>query len=81
MIAWIVYIIVFLILFFVLYLGILGAKRGLDAKNSNKVSKFNYNTKSSKYYVSNELKKLKNLYDNRVIDKKEFNAAKKKLLS
>ena len=37
MIAWIIYIIVFFILFFVLYLGILGVKRGLEAKNSNKV--------------------------------------------
>ena len=80
MIAWIIYIIVFLILFFVLYLGILGVKRGLEAKNINKVIKIKYNTKSSKY-LSNELKKLKNLYDDGVIDKKEFSAAKKKLLS
>ena len=80
MIAWIVYIIVFFILLFVLYLGILGVKSGLDAKNSNKVIKNKYNTKSPKY-VSNELKKLKKLHDDGVIDKKEFSAAKKKLLS
>tara|TARA_A100001015_G_scaffold136797_1_gene151754 strand:- start:127 stop:369 length:243 start_codon:yes stop_codon:yes gene_type:complete len=80
MIAWIVYIIVFSILFFVLYLGILGVMRGLEAKNNNKLIKIKYDTKSSKY-TSNELKKLKNLYDNGVIDKKEFSAAKKKLLS
>ena len=80
MIAWIVYIIVFFILLFVLYLGILGVKSGLEAKNSNKVIKNKYNTKSPKY-VSNELKKLKKLHDDGVIDKKEFSAAKKKLLS
>tara|TARA_S200000501_G_scaffold221393_1_gene207691 strand:+ start:328 stop:570 length:243 start_codon:yes stop_codon:yes gene_type:complete len=80
MIAWIVYIIVFFILLFVLYLGILGVKSGLEAKNSNKVIKNKYNTKFPKY-VSNELKKLKKLHDDGVIDKKEFSAAKKKLLS
>ena len=80
MIAWIVYIIVFFILIFVLYLGILGVKRGLEVKNSNKISKTKYYTRSSKY-LSNELKKLKNLHDDGAIDKKEFRAAKKKLLS
>ena len=80
MIAWIVYIIVFFILLFVLYLGILGVKSGLEAKNSNKVIKNKYNTKFPKC-VSNELKKLKKLHDDGVIDKKEFSAAKKKLLS
>ena len=78
MIAWIIYIIVFFILLFVLYLGILWVKRGLEAKNSNKVIKIKYNKKSLKY-VSNELKKLKNLYDDGVIDKKEFSAAKKNI--
>tara|TARA_B100001564_G_C20574754_1_gene640110 strand:- start:208 stop:450 length:243 start_codon:yes stop_codon:yes gene_type:complete len=80
MITWVVYIIVFFILFFVLYLGILGVKRGLKAKNSNKVIKINNNTKSPTY-VSTELKKLKKLHDDGVIDEKEFRAAKKKLLS
>ena len=80
MIAWIVYIIVFFILIFVLYLGILGVKRGLEVKNSDKISKTKYYTRSSNY-LSNELKKLKNLYDDGAIDKKEFRAAKKKLLS
>ena len=80
MIAWIIYIVVFFILFFVLYLGMLGIKRGLEAKNITKVGKLKHDTKSSKY-VSNELKKLKKLYDDRVINKKEFSAAKKKLLS
>ena len=79
MISWIIYIIVGLILFFVLYLAILGINRGVRAKNTNKSN----NTESkliSKKNISNELKKLKKLYDEGVINKKEFNNAKKKLL-
>ena len=62
MITWIVYIVVFLILSFVLFLAILGVKRGLETKNSYKVIKIKYKKKYSKY-ASNELKKLKNLHD------------------
>ena len=79
MISWIIYTIVGLILFFVLYLAILGINRGVRAKNTNKSN----NTESkliSKKNISNELKKLKKLYDEGVINKKEFNNAKKKLL-
>ena len=79
MISWIIYTIVGLILFFVLYLAILGINRGVRAKNTNKSN----NIKSkliSKKNISNELKKLKKLYDEGVINKKEFNNAKKKLL-
>ena len=79
MISWIIYIIVGLILFFVLYLAILGINRGVRAKNTNKSN----NTESkliTKKNISNELKKLKKLYDEGVINKKEFNNAKKKLL-
>ncbi len=49
MIAWIVYIIVFFILLFVLYLGLIGVKIGLKAKNNNKIIKFKRNNKSSKH--------------------------------
>ena len=79
MISWIIYIIVGLILFFVLYLAILGINRGVRAKNTNKSN----NTESkliTKKNISNELKKLKKLYDEGAINKKEFNNAKKKLL-
>tara|TARA_B100001248_G_scaffold258933_1_gene244075 strand:+ start:613 stop:855 length:243 start_codon:yes stop_codon:yes gene_type:complete len=79
MISWIIYTIVGLILFFVLYLAILGINRGVRAKNTNKSN----NTESkliTKKNISNELKKLKKLYDEGVINKKEFNNAKKKLL-
>ena len=35
MITWIVYIIVTLILFFIIYIALLGANRGIEAKNKN----------------------------------------------
>ena len=80
MISWIIYLIVGFILLFVLYLAIRGIERGVKAKNTNK-SKNQENKLSSPKNISNELKKLKKLYDDRVINKKEFNVAKKKLLS
>ena len=76
MISWIIYIIVGLILFFVLYLAILGINRGVRAKNANKSNNIE-NKLISKKNTSNELKKLKKLYDEGVINKKEFNNAKK----
>ena len=60
MIAWIVYIIVFFILLFVLYLGFIGVKIGLKAKNNNKIIKIKHNNKSSKHV---SIKKKKNLYN------------------
>ena len=80
MITWIIYIIVALILFFVLYLALQGVNRGVEAKNLNKITK-SKNNLSSKKSITSELKKLKKLYDEGVISKKEFNLAKKKLLS
>ena len=80
MITWIIYIIVALILFFVLYLALQGINRGVEAKNLNKITK-SKNNLSSKKSLTSELKKLKKLYDEGVISKKEFNLAKKKLLS
>ncbi len=79
MITWIIYILVALILFFVLYLALQGVNRGVEAKNLNKITK-SKNNLSSKKSITSELKKLKKLYDEGVISKKEFNLAKKKLL-
>ena len=79
MITWIIYIIVASILFFVLYLALQGVNRGVEAKNLNKITK-SKNNLSSKKSITSELKKLKKLYDEGVISKKEFNLAKKKLL-
>ena len=71
MITWIIYIIVALILFFVLYLALQGVNRGVEAKNLNKITK-SKNNLSSKKSITSELKKLKKLYDEGVISKKEF---------
>ena len=79
MITWIIYTIVALILFFVLYLALQGVNRGVEAKNLNKITK-SKNNLISKKSITSELKKLKKLYDEGVISKKEFNLAKKKLL-
>ena len=80
MITWIIYIIVGFILFFVLYLAILGIDRGVKAKNANKSNNSEKKLNSPKN-VTGELIRLKKLYDKGVINKKEFNNAKKKLLS
>mgnify|MGYP001366738652 CR=1 FL=1 len=80
MISWIIYLIVGFILFFVLYLAIQGIDRGVKAKNMNKINNLEDKFSSQKN-ITNELKKLKKLYDDGVINKKEFNVAKKKLLS
>ena len=62
-----------------MYLGLQGVNRGVEAKNLNKITK-SKNNLSSKKSITSELKKLKKLYDEGVISKKEFNLAKKKLL-
>ena len=80
MISWIIYLIVGFILFFVLYLAIQGIDRGVKAKNMNKINNLEDKFSSQKN-ITNELKKLKQLYDDGTINKKEFNVAKKKLLS
>ena len=80
MITWLIYIIVAFILFFVLYLAILGIDRGVKAKNANKLNNLKKNINSPKN-ITSELIKLKKLYKDGTIDKKEFNIAKKKLLS
>tara|TARA_Y100001970_G_scaffold216283_1_gene264718 strand:+ start:7828 stop:8070 length:243 start_codon:yes stop_codon:yes gene_type:complete len=80
MISLAVYIIVGLILFFILYLAIQGIDRGVKAKNLNK-SKNLYVDKMLSKNIAEELNKLKVLYKNGSINKKEFQAAKKKILS
>ena len=80
MISWIIYIIVGMILFFVLYLAVLGIDRGVKAKNLNKSKNLDIDKKPSKN-IAEELKKLKIFYEDGTISKKEFQAAKKKLLS
>ena len=80
MINWIIYIIVALILCFILYIAFQGASRGIEAKNNNKKDFIN-TKKSPKNAISNEIKRLKKLRDQGALSNKEFEIAKKKILS
>ncbi len=80
MISWIIYLIVALILCFILYIASQGISRGLEAKNNNKKDFIN-TKKSPKKIISNEIKRLKKLRDQGALSNKEFEIAKKKILS
>ena len=80
MISWIIYLIVALILCFILYIASQGISRGLEAKNNNKKDFIN-TKKISKKTISNEIKRLKKLRDQGALSNKEFEIAKKKILS
>ena len=59
-----------------MYLAVMGINRGVKAKDAIKLKKKLDSPKN----ITSELVKLKKLYDDGTIDKKEFNIAKKKLL-
>ena len=80
MITWIIYFIVALILCFILYLASQGISRGLEAKSDNKKDLIKFE-KSPNKTISNEIKKLKKLRDEGALSNKEFEIAKKKILS
>ena len=80
MIALIIYLIVAIILCFILYIAFQGASRGLEAKNNNKKDLIN-NKNSPKKTISSEIKRLKKLRDQGALSSKEFEVAKKKILS
>ena len=80
MISWIIYLIVALILCFILYIASQGISRGLEAKNNNKKN-FVKIKKNSNKTISDEIKRLKKLCDEGTISNKEFEIAKKKILS
>ena len=85
MVSWIIYILVGFILFFILFIALEGVKRGIEAKSVN--NKNYYDLKSNnqnlvgKKSITDELTKLNRLYDDGVLNKKQFEAAKKKILS
>ena len=80
MISWIIYLIVALILCFILYIASQGISRGLEAKNYNKKN-FIKLKKSPNKSISNEIQKLRKLRDEGALSNKEFEIAKKKILS
>ena len=75
MITWIIYLLVS-IHFFVIYIAFQGINRGIVARNKNK----NQSLGKGKN-ITNELKKLNDLYRKGALNKKQFEVAKKKILS
>ena len=83
MLSNIIYIIVFLILAFVLSIAVKAITRGVEAKQIIKDEKnldSNIENKSQNLKVINQIKELKELYDNGTIDENEFKKAKEKVL-
>ena len=82
MLSNIIYIIVFLILAYVLSIAVKAITRGVEAKQIIKEEK-NLDTNindNQNIEVINQIKDLKELYDNGVIDENEFKKAKEKIL-
>ena len=79
----IIYLAVFIILAFVLSIAVKAITRGVEAKQIIKEEKnletINDNEKENLEVVS-QLKELKNLYDNGIINENEFKKAKEKIL-
>ena len=83
MLSNIIYIIVFLILAFVLSIAVKAITRGVEAKQIIKDEKnldSNIENKNQNLKVINQIKELKELYDNGTIDENEFKKAKEKIL-
>ena len=83
MLSNIIYIIVFLILAFVLSIAVKAITRGVEAKQIIKDEKnldSNNENKNQNLKVINQIKELKELYDNGTIDENEFKKAKEKVL-
>ena len=83
MLSNIIYIVVFLILAFVLSIAVKAITRGVEAKQIIKDEKnmdSNNENKNQNLKVINQIKELKELYDNGTIDENEFKKAKEKVL-
>ena len=74
------------IMAFVLYLGVSAILKGFTAKEANRLEKEEINREESenkffdKNSLSDELKKLSDLREKKIITQEEFDQAKKKLL-
>ena len=83
MLSNIIYFIVFLILAFVLSIAVKAITRGVEAKQIMKDEKsldLNNENENQNLKVINQIKELKDLYDNGTIDENEFKKAKEKIL-
>ncbi len=83
MLANIIYFIVFIILAFVLSIAVKAITRGVEAKQVIKDEKnlnFDKVSLSQNTDVINQLKELKDLYENGILNEDEFRKAKDKIL-
>tara|TARA_B100000941_G_scaffold175599_1_gene125680 strand:+ start:676 stop:930 length:255 start_codon:yes stop_codon:yes gene_type:complete len=83
MLANIIYLIVFIILAFVLSIAVKAITRGVEAKQvikEEKNSELNKVSENQSLEITDQIKELKNLYDNGVLNEEEFKKAKEKLL-
>ena len=83
MLANIIYFIVFIILAFVLSIAVKAITRGVEAKQIIKDEKelnFDKDSLSQNTDVLNQLKELKDLYENGILSEDEFRKAKDKIL-
>ena len=82
MISNLIYITVAAILIFVLYLAVQAITRGVEAKNEIKTESSADNQLTNKNdNMYDQLVKLKELHENGVLNKEEFEKAKKKILN
>ena len=83
MLANIIYVTVFVILAFVLSIAVKAITRGVEAKQIIKEEKnldFNKESENQSLEIINQIKELKDLHDNGVLNDEEFKKAKDKLL-
>ena len=83
MLANIIYLAVFIILAFVLSIAVKAITRGVEAKQIIKEEKdleINNDNQKQNLEVVSQLKELKSLYDNGIINEYEFKKAKAKIL-
>ena len=83
MLSNIIYFIVFIILAYVLSIAVKAITRGVEAKQIIKEEKnleLNNSNEDQNLEVINQIKDLKELYDNGTIDENEFKKAKEKIL-
>lgn len=83
MLANIIYLTVFVILAFVLSIAVKAITRGVEAKQVIKDEKnleLNKENESQSLEIIDQIKELKDLYDNGVLNDDEFKKAKDKLL-
>ena len=81
MITNLVYILIILIFIFLIYIAFKAGSRGMEAKTKIVDELEKSEEKLSKINLSNEIERLKKLYDKGVLSKEEFEKAKEKVIN